>query len=268
MPQPTAPRPEVVEGPIDRIAPSRQPPRRAVMHQRWRDLLFVHWAVPVEIIRPLIPRILELDLFDGVAYVGLVPFTMSGVRPVGVPPVPGISSFHETNVRTYVHLRGQDPGVWFFSLDAANSLAVRLARGLFHLPYHRARMFLEKELTGKPGERGPLLYAGVRQWPAPVPASYMIRGAVTGPIQPACPGTLEHFLAERYLLYSVWRDRLYQGQVHHPPYPLQTAQVLSVDENLLAAAGIPRPLEQPLAHFAAGVDVKVYPLRCLAAVSS
>jgi uncharacterized protein len=263
MPQPTDPAAGDVVTSIDRLAPARRPPRRMVMHQSWRDLMFLHWAFPAEAIRPLIPPVLELDLFEGLAYVGLVPFTMTGVRPVAFPPVPGLSNFHETNVRTYVHFRGQEPGVWFFSLDAASAIAVRLARGLFHLAYHHARMFLEKELNGGPAESGAIVYAGVRRWPAPIPASYLIRGEPCGPVQPAHPGTLEHFLAERYLLYTTWQNRLYQGQVHHLPYPLQGARVLSLDENLLAAAGIRRPSEQPLAHYAAGVDVEVFSLRCL-----
>src|SRR3954453_2487739 len=130
---------------IDRITPTRRPGIRAVMRQSWRDLLFVHWACDPDAIRALIPEGLELHVLEGRAYVGLVPFTMTGVRPVGLPSVPWLSSFHETNVRTYVHRGGRDPGVWFFSLDAANPIAVRLARKLFHLPYHDARMFLERE---------------------------------------------------------------------------------------------------------------------------
>ncbi len=135
------PEPSSLSGPspgaaIDRIRPTLRPRRLAVMRMNWRDLLFLHWPVPAVILRALIPPQLELDLFEGTAYVGLVPFTMTGVRPVGVPPVPGLSSFHETNVRTYVRLGDRDPGVWFFSLDAANPIAVKLARSLFHLPYH------------------------------------------------------------------------------------------------------------------------------------
>ncbi len=233
------------------------------MRQNWRQLLFLHWAFAPELIRPLIPRELELDLFEGMAYVGLVPFTMTGVRPSSLPAVAGLSSFHETNVRTYVHFHRRDPGVWFFSLDAANPIAVRLARGLFHLPYHSARMFLERESTGPSGAPSTFLYAGVRRWPAPLPASYLIRGQVNGPVRPAVPGTLEHFLAERYLLYARFQDRLYQGQVHHAPYPLQPATVLSLDENMLAAAGLARPPTPPLALFAAGVDVEVFALRRL-----
>ncbi len=248
-------------GVVDRTGPTRRPDRRSVMRQTWKELLFLHWTLAPEQIRPLLPPQLELDLFEGKAYVGLVPFSMTGVRPTVAPALAGLSSFHETNVRTYVLDRGGNPGVWFFSLDAANSVAVRLARRLFHLPYHRADMFLERERPGALLEPGPVLYAGVRRWPGPVPASYLIRAEVTGPVAPAVLGTIEHFLAERYLLYTCFGNQLYRGQVYHSPYPLQTARVLTLDENLLAASGIERPCSQPIAHYAAGVDVLVYALQ-------
>jgi uncharacterized protein YqjF (DUF2071 family) len=231
------------------------------MRQGWRQLLFLHWAIPAEPLRPLVPPQLNLDLFEGTAYVGLVAFTMTGVRPVGLPPIPGLSRFHETNVRTYVHRAGCDPGVWFFSLDAANRVAVALARSLFHLPYYYASLFIEREATAHPDPDRPILYAGVRRRPDPRPASYLIRAHPTGAVRPPRPDTLEHFLVERYILYALANDRLYQGQVHHHPYPMQGAEVLSLDESLLAAAGIRRPDSAPLGHFAAGVDVKVYALR-------
>jgi len=248
---------------IDRLAPTRRPDRPAVMRQSWRNLLFLHWRVAPELLRPLVPSELDLDLFEGTAYVGLVPFTISGVRPVGLPPVRGLSNFHETNVRTYVHAGGRDPGVWFFSLDAANPIAVGLARALFHVPYHHARMFLERERSGLDEPTGEILYAGMRLRPQLARASYLIRGRVTGKVQLAYPDTLEHFLTERYLLYATGQGFLYRGQVYHSLYPLQPAQALTVDETMLAAAGILRPDTPPLAHFAAGVDVEVFALERL-----
>jgi uncharacterized protein len=240
------------------MSPSERPRRAAVMRQNWRDLLFLHWPVSPDVLRPLVPAQLDLDLFEGTAYVGLIPFTMTGVRPVLLPPVWGLSSFHETNVRTYVHNRGRDPGVWFFSLDAANSAAVKLARAFFHLPYHRAKMFLEHERGQVPGPSGPILYAGVRQWPLPLPASYAIRATPEGPARPAQPGTLEHFLIERYILYAAANNAVYQGRVHHLPYPVQAGTLHALDESLLAAAGIGRPDVAPLAHFSAGVNVEIF----------
>ena len=169
---------------IDRIAPTRQPHRRPVMRQSWRSFLFLHWPVRPEALRPLVPPQLDLDLFEEKAYIGLVLFTMTGVRPVGIPPVWGVSSFHETNVRTYVHRDGRDPGVWFFSLDAANRLAVDLARTFYHLPYHHARLFLEREPAARLADPRAILYAGVRRHPDPRPASYLIRAIPTGPVHP------------------------------------------------------------------------------------
>lgn len=249
--------------PIDRIEPTRKPRGWPVMRQSWQSLLFLHWPLPPEALRPLIPPHLEPDLFEGTAYVGLVPFLMTGVRPVGLPPVRGLSRFPETNVRTYVHHRGRDPGVWFFSLDAANPVAVALARRLYHLPYYRARMFLEPEGGASPDQSpGAILYAGTRRHPGwDGPASYLLRARPTGSAGPARPGTLEHFLAERYILYALANDRLYQGRVHHRPYPLQPAELITLDESLVAAAGIHRPDTPPLVHFARGVDVKVYAIR-------
>jgi uncharacterized protein len=224
------------------------------MRQDWRHLLFLHWAVAPESIRPLVPAGLELDLFEGRAYVGLVPFTMTGVRPVGLPVVPWLSRFHETNVRTYVHRAGRDPGVWFFSLDAANPIAVAVARAFFHLPYFHARMRLTLDPSGA------ISYASERYRPGPRPARCAVRCTPTGPVAAARPGTPEHFLAERYFLYAAHQGRLYRGQVHHTPYPLQSAEVDTLDETLVAAAGIERPEAVPIAHYARGVNVEVFPL--------
>jgi uncharacterized protein YqjF (DUF2071 family) len=250
---PPMPAATVPTDPIDRLAPTRRPPGRAVMRQNWHHLLFLHWVVSPDLLRPLVLPGLDLDLFEGRAYVGLVPFTMTEVRPVWAPAVPGLSSFHETNVRTYVHHAGRDPGVWFFSLDAANRVAVALARALFHLPYYYARMRLTLESQA-------IAYASERLRPRTPLATCSIRCAAVGPVVPAKAGTLEHFLVERYLLYAAHRGRLYRGQVHHTPYPLQRAEVSAFDETLIVAAGIPRPDEAPIAHFAQGVCVEVFGL--------
>jgi hypothetical protein len=239
---------------IDRIAPTQRPDRRAVMRQNWHELLFLHWELPAGELQAKLPPGLTLDLFEGRAFIGLVPFTMTGVRPVGLPPVRALSNFHETNVRTYVHHDGRDPGVWFFSLDAANAVAVVLARTFFHLPYYHARMRLERKGNGT------VTYTSERLRTGPRPATSAIAAVPQGVPSPAAPGTLEHFLAERYLLYASHRGQLYRGQVHHLPYPLQAAEVVSLDESLIAAAGLERPGTPPLAHFAAAVNVEVFPL--------
>ncbi|WZO98313.1 DUF2071 domain-containing protein [Isosphaeraceae bacterium EP7] len=240
---------------IDRLTPTLLPSGRTAMRQRWANLLFLHWPVPVEVLRPLIPQGLEVDTFDGTAYVGLVPFTMTGVRPTWAPAVPGLSNFHEVNVRTYVHHRGKNPGVWFFSLDAASSVAVRIARRFWNLPYHFARMGQAH------GSDGSISYRSERLWPGPTPAGCDLAYRPEGTPAASRPGTLEHFLAERYLLYTLGRRGLISGRVHHTPYPLQPARLLRLDETLLAASGIARPASDPLAHYAAEVRVRVYPLR-------
>ena len=273
---------------IDRIAPTLRPPKRCVMRQDWHHLLFVHWSVAPEQIRSLLPPGLELDLYNGKAYVGLIPFTLTALRPVWLPPFPPLSNFHEINLRTYVHTAGRDPGIWFFSLDAANAVAVRVARACFKLPYHYARMNLtmkqpdkkiksEGRMHGQEGvfgqvtlgvsgsavhssESPPLVvdYASERLWPRPTPAACVLRYAPKGLAAPAAVGTREHFLVERYILYSYTGRRLYRGRIHHAPYPLQSAEVYSLDETLLAAAGITPEDETPLIHYAKGVRVQFF----------
>jgi uncharacterized protein len=190
--------------------------------------------------------------------VGLVPFTMRGVRPAGLPAIRGLSHFHETNVRTYVHHRGERPGVWFFSLDAANAVGAALGRLWFGLPYFFARMSLDAEESS---DALRISYASDRLYPDPRPATTRVEAEVRSTVEPAKVGTLEYFLAERYLLYSVSRRGILStGRVHHTPYPLQVAEVLSLEESALHAAGIERPDAPPLAHYASGVDVEVFGL--------
>jgi uncharacterized protein YqjF (DUF2071 family) len=245
---------------IDRLAPTRRPAGRAAQRQRWWELLFLHWPVPVAALRSRIPAALEVDTWEGTAYVGLVAFTMSGVRPVWAPAVPGLSSFHEVNVRTYVHAKSRDPGVWFFSLDASSRLAVLVARLTYHLPYRFARMSLKRDAAGE------VHYRSERRWPGPRPAGCAMSYAPTGPAAPAAPGTLEHFLAERYVLYAERRGCLFRGRVHHEAYPLQPAAVRGLDESLVAAAGIDRGGGPPLVHYAKGVSVEVFGLEKTAPV--
>ncbi len=240
---------------IDRLTPTLRPPGRVVQRPGWHDLTFLHWPVPVAALRPLVPAELEIDTFEGSAYIALVPFTMTRVRPAWAPPLPGITNFHETNVRTYVHHAGRDPGVWFFSLDAASLLATYAARILWHLPYHHARMTLEKS-------GGEVRYVSERKRPPPTPASCRVTVRPRGDPAAARLGTLEHFLAERYLLYAATPGgALRRGAVHHAPYPLQPADVLECEESCIAAAGILRPPgPPPLAHYATAVNVEIFAL--------
>jgi len=244
---------------IDRIAPTRRPVGTLVQRQCWRELTFLHWRLPVEALRTLVPEALEIDTFEGDAFIGIVPFTMTGVRPIWAPAVPGVSNFHETNVRTYVHHRGANPGVWFFSLEAASRIAVAIARGFWHLPYHYARMTLDKSAGGE------IRYTSDRRSHPPLPAVCNVTCRPTSEPKAAEPGTLEHFLAERYVLYAdAGGGLLRRGSVHHTPYPLQTAEVIAWEESLLAAAGIARPDGEPFAHYASGVEVEIFGLETLA----
>lgn len=251
----------------DRLLLTHRPAGRPVMRQRWEHLLFLHWEVAAEALARLLPPGLEVDLFDGRAYVGLVAFTMAGVRPSGLPSVQGLSNFHETNVRTYVKTPEGLPGVWFFSLDAANLAAVMIARTWFRLPYYYARMGLQAREG--PGGAWALSYASKRLYPKTPPASTRIEAEVDGPTAPAVPETLEFFLAERYLLYTRSRkprrtgvdgSNLMRGRVHHTSYPLRSARVLDLEESALAAAGVARPEEAPIAHYARQVVVDVFGL--------
>ena len=226
------------------------------MRQRWAELLFLHWTVPAAALLPRLPPALSVDTFEGRAYVGLVPFVMTGVRPVWAPQFLSFSDFRQVNVRTYVHLGGREPGVWFFSLDASSPLAVLTGRFFFKLPYHLARMRLEHD------PEGAVSYTSDRRG-AP-PAHCAARYAPAGPAAVAPPGSLEYFLAERYVLYTQGRRGLYRGRVHHRPYPLQPVRVDGLEETYLAAAGLERPEEAPLAHYAREVAAEVFPPERLA----
>ena len=238
------------------MGPTLRPRAFAVMRQRWARLLFLHWPVPAEDVRPLVPAGLEVDTCDGQAWIGLVPFVVRNARPRFLPPVPGVSSFDEVNVRTYVHDRGRDPGVWFFSLDASSRVAVAAARAFFKLGYRFAQMSAD-------GDGESVVFHSRRIAPGPLPASCEMRYTPRGEVRRAAPGSLEHFLVERYFLYAAHGARLYQGRVHHEPYPLQGATVEGLREDLVAAAGLHRTAGPPLAHYASAVDVEVFPIRRL-----
>ena len=235
---------------IDRIAPTVRPNETVRGYQRWRSLLFLHWPVPLEALRPLVPASLEIDLYDGIAYVGVVPFAMEGVRNAWWPEWASMT-FLETNVRTYVYY-GDKPGVYFLSLDAASRLAVWGARQLWGLPYYHATMSLtqsEDQIvyeTSRPS-------CDVRH-----KVSYRI-GSKLGPSE---PDSLEYFFLERYLLFLEHRGKLYSGQVHHAPYPAHEVELLDVEDSLVHASGLIIPPVPPsFAHFSPGVDVEIFGLR-------
>lgn len=234
-----------------RLAMRERPQERPVMYHRWQHLTFLHWPVPADTLQRRLPPGLSVDTFDGVAYVGLVPFTMNDIRLSWLPPVVGLRSSHETNVRTYVVDENGTPGVWFFSLDAENPVFVHVARTWYSLPYQHARMSVERAEDGA-------RYASVRRFG---PASECRVDVDTGrTIGPAAPGTLEFFLIERYVLFAWTQRGLYQGRVWHEPYVVREATARSMQEDLLKAVQITHPDTPPLVHFCDGVEVSVYPL--------
>ncbi|MCA1668776.1 MAG: DUF2071 domain-containing protein [Thermomicrobia bacterium] len=237
-----------------------QPPPSGpwVMRQTWRDLLFGHWPVPVEMLRPLIPASLAVDTFDGAAWVGVVPFHMTGVRLRGTPFSPVAGTFPELNVRTYVAPQGptdKKPGVWFFCLDAGSPVAVAVARRWFHLPYFNARMSVIAD-----GEQ--TRYTSQRAHRGASPAAFAATYGPTGPIALSEPGTLAHWLTERYCLYTTdRRGRLCRGDIHHHQWPLQSADASITLNTIAAAHGITLPERAPLLHFARRLDVRCWRIR-------
>jgi uncharacterized protein YqjF (DUF2071 family) len=243
-----------MSGILDQVAhrPWRLPAGPWVMAQTWHDLLFAHWPVPAAAFRLYLPAQLEIDTFEGQAWLAVVPFRMSGVRLRATPAMPWVSKFPELNVRTYV-VAGGRPGVWFFSLDAGNPLAVAIARAWFHLPYFRARMSYEER-------DGWIHYRSERTDRDAAPAVLQGQYRPTGEVFFAKPGTLEHFLTERYCLYTAdARGRIIRGEIHHPTWSLQPAEA-SFEENTMAAASrlfLPNS-SSPLLHFSRRQDVIVW----------
>ena len=223
-----------------------------VMTQIWHELLFAHWPIKPEELRPLIPTILPLDTFDGKAWVGVVPFRMSHVRPRGLPAVNGLSQFPELNVRTYVSVNGI-PGVYFFSLDAGNPIAVALARSLFHLPYFNARM---RHLSL--GES--IHYRSHRTHRGAPPADFVATYGPTGPVVYSQRGTLAHWLTERYALYTYFGKHVYRGDIHHPQWPLQPADLTITCNTMAQAHHIDLPDTAPLLHYSHTQEVLIWPL--------
>lgn len=233
---------------IDRVSPAMRPAGRNAGTQRWRDLLFVHWPVDEPSLRAAVPPELQLDSFEGRYYVGVVPFLMRDIRAAWMPGFASMN-FLETNLRTYVVYDGR-PGVWFFSLEASSRLAVAVARAVWKLPYHNATMHAARD-----GQR--IQYDSLRRdaSKAELTADFEVGAA----LQPSEPGTLQHFLLERYLLFSKRGERVYEGQVHHPPYAAHEARLLSLTESLVEVSGISKlPGAEPLVHYSEGVDVEVF----------
>lgn len=234
---------------LDRISPTNRPQGKPGGSQKWRSLLFMHWPVPVDMLRSLVPDSLELDLWNGTAYVGVVPFEMHDVRPKWLPSALAFR-FLETNVRTYVY-SGDRPGVYFFSLEAASGLAVWVARNFWGLPYYHANMSVRHE-------QDVVHYQSIRRSSG---ARHQVSYRVGEHLGPSQPESLEFFFLERYLLFVERDGQLYSGQVYHRPYPASRAEVLALEDDLLLASGFDCGSQLPEhVHYSSGVDVEIFDL--------
>jgi hypothetical protein len=221
------------------------------MKQVWHDLLFAHWPFDPDVVRSLVPEPLPLDTFEGRAWVGVVPFHITGVRPRFLPPLPVVSAFPELNVRTYVTRDGR-PGVFFFSLDAGSRLAVEAARRFYYLPYVRARMAATR--------RGDAVsYESVRTDRRLPPAELRVRYRPVGPVRLAAPGSLDHWLTARYCLYTLdGTGAPRRCEIDHPPWPLQPAAAEFDAITMLRPLGLSVPEVAPLLHFSRRLPVHVW----------
>jgi hypothetical protein len=223
------------------------PERPWLQAQTWERLCFLHWRVPADTLRELVPEQLELDTHDGSAWLGITPFRIRGLRLRGMLPLPRLSAFLELNVRTYVTHAGKS-GIWFFTLDAESAFFVEAARRLYRLPYHHARMSWRTS-----GDR--IDYQSER-----IGARFEGSYRPAGPAAPPERGTREHFLTERYCLYTEYENQLYRAEIHHPPWPLQPAEA-ELRENTMAPVDLER---DPLAHYSERQDVVIWPLEPVA----
>ena len=220
-----------------------------LMFQSWRDLLFMHWPVSAAALRALVPEPLVIDTHDGVAWVGVTPFRIAGLRAHMLPALPGLSNFPELNVRTYVRY-GDKPGVWFFSLDTPNQVAVLGARIGYHLPYYAADLRLEL--------RDGWHYCTSSRGDARLVVRYKPTGEATSPEA----GSLDYFLTERYALFVLNGDgEVMRGDIQHVPWPLQPAIAELTTNTMAAAHGIALPDQQPMLHFALQQDTLIWRLR-------
>lgn len=218
----------------------------------WRDLAFLHWPVDAGVVRPHLPPSLEVDTFAGQAWIGVVPFRMEGVRVRGLPAVPTAHAFPEINVRTYVRGGGR-AGVWFFSLDATSRLAVRGGRMIYNLPYFDAAITLRSEA-------GAVQYDSRRIHRGAPAAAFSGRYRPVSEVYEAAPGTLDHFLVERYCLFMFSRRRgLGRIDVDHPPWPLQRGAIELAANSMVEPTGMGLPQIPPLVHVAAAIDVRAWP---------
>jgi uncharacterized protein YqjF (DUF2071 family) len=236
---------------MNRVAPTLRPPGAARGFQRWHRLLFSHWEVPASVLRPLVPARLTLDSFEGRCFVGVVAFSMQNVRPWRwAPSIPTATTFGEINLRTYVHLDGAEPGVFFFSLDAASRLVVWGARTFWGLPYFHAQIAID--------DAGPDIRYRARRGTA---LEFSAAARIGAPLPAAGGDSLEFFLCERYQFYSEHRGRLSRARVHHAPYALYSTERSTVTPTLLDAAGLPIEGTRTADLFSPGVDADIFAIQ-------
>jgi len=239
---------------IDRITPTCRPEGRPRGYQQWRSLLFMHWPVSQAALREIVPSELELDLYEGEAYLGVVPFAMQGVRPRWWHPSWAFQ-FLELNVRTYVVCNGQ-PGIFFLSLEAESRLAVWAARKFWGLPYFHARMKMSNE------EGNEMAFESSR---SSSQAVHRVRYRIDEELGDSQPESLEFFFLERYLLFCEYGGRIFSGQVSHIPYPAQKARILEIEDTVIGSHGLEVSSPMPsFSHYAKGVDVDVFSLKPIA----
>jgi uncharacterized protein len=237
---------------LDRLAMRKRPSGRPIMHQSWGKLLFMHWRIDEKVLRPLIPSELEIDSFDGSAWIAIVPFTMWDIRalPPFLPAMPGLRALHEINVRTYVH-KDRVPGVWFLSLDANSAAAVLGARALYFLPYYHAKIELEEK-------DGRIDYSSSRT-ENPI-AEFRASWLIGEKLPTSQPSSVDFFVTERYCLYSERNGKIYRSRIYHEPWPLQQAQVLSSSSTMIESHMLPTPDGEPLLHYCEELSVLIWPL--------
>ncbi|HJR05944.1 MAG TPA: DUF2071 domain-containing protein [Pyrinomonadaceae bacterium] len=244
-----ASRKKVLDDGVDRETIRQRPDGLPLMEHHWGKLLFMHWPISVERLRPLVPPQLTIDTFDGEAWIGVTPFTMWDVRLSFTPPVPYLSDFHELNVRTYV-LRDGMPGVWFFSLNTNSSMTVFGARTFYFLPYFNAQIDLRQE--------DDTIHYNLRRDDAERPARFDATWKIGKDLPESEPGTLEFFLTERYCLYSASGESIYRARIHHKPWPLRQATLISHESDIVESDYLPKPKGKPLVHYAESLAVDVW----------
>jgi uncharacterized protein YqjF (DUF2071 family) len=237
---------------IDRLSIRERPDSIAIMQQTWCKLLFMHWKLPAETLRAHVPAQLEIDTFEGEAWIAVTPFTVRGMRASFLPAIPGLSEMHELNVRTYVHYKGT-PGVYFFSLDASSALAVFGARTFFLVPYFTAEMSLKED-----GQK--IVYHSRRTHSDAPAAQFDATWKIGDALGESEPGSLEFFLTERYCFYTVSGESVYRCRIHHAPWQLREAEVSGHKSTMIESHRLPKPKGKPLLHYSEELTVDVWTL--------